>query len=115
MAIARCEAPRRYAATVIIVGLGCASSVGCAAKTPAEAVQLSRIVGQQIGVVQASHEMAVAYYFDLSRERVEDFLVPSSGRVPADRPCYEIYADDPRTTKPEKFVTDSHEGGLLLN
>ena len=66
---------RRYAATVIIVGLGCASFVGCAAKIPAGAVQLSRIVGQQISVVQASHEMAVAYYFDLSRERVEDFLV----------------------------------------
>ena len=31
--------------------------------------------------------------------------LPSSGRVPADRPCYEIYADDPRTTKPEELRT----------
>ena len=31
--------------------------------------------------------------------------LPSSGRMLADRPCYEIYADDPRTTKPEELRT----------
>ena len=31
--------------------------------------------------------------------------LPSSGRVPAERPCYEIYADDLVTTKPEDLRT----------
>ena len=64
--------PHTVALIIAFLGLSCA---GCAAKIPAAAVELSRMVGQQIGVVQASHEMAVAYYYDLSRERIEDFLV----------------------------------------
>jgi AraC family transcriptional regulator len=31
--------------------------------------------------------------------------LPSSGREPADRPPYEVYVDDPRTTKPEELRT----------
>ena len=31
--------------------------------------------------------------------------LPSSGREPADRPTYEVYVDDPRTTQPEELRT----------
>jgi AraC family transcriptional regulator len=31
--------------------------------------------------------------------------LPSSGREPADRPCHEIYVNNPRETPPEQLVT----------
>ena len=32
--------------------------------------------------------------------------LPGSGEEPADRPCYEIYLNDPRTTAPEDLLTE---------
>ncbi len=32
--------------------------------------------------------------------------LPTSGEEPADRPCYEIYLNDPRTTAPEELLTE---------
>jgi len=49
------------------------NSSGCA-KVPPQAVVLSRTVGERLPDLQASHEAFVSAYFQLSRERVEDFL-----------------------------------------
>jgi hypothetical protein len=46
---------------------------GCV-KVPPQAVVLSRTVGERLPDLQASHEAFISAYFQLSRERVEDFL-----------------------------------------
>ncbi|MDT8369922.1 MAG: hypothetical protein RQ745_12010 [Longimicrobiales bacterium] len=46
---------------------------GCAS-IPQEAADLSHVVGQRLAAVQASHEGFARAYFQLSRDRVEDFL-----------------------------------------
>lgn len=47
---------------------------GSCVKVPAEAVVLSRTVGERLPDIQASHEAFVSAYFQVSRDRVEDFL-----------------------------------------
>lgn len=54
--------------TVCILGLS-----SCA-KVPVQAVVLSRTVGERLPDLQASHEKFVRAYFQVSRERLEDFL-----------------------------------------
>jgi hypothetical protein len=51
----------------------CLPFSGCV-KVPAQAVVLSRTVGERIPDLQASHEAFVSAYFDVARQRVEDFL-----------------------------------------
>jgi len=51
----------------------CVVWVGCVS-VPKEAVTLSTAVGQRIAAVQGSHEAFVSAYYDLSRDRIEDFL-----------------------------------------
>src|SRR3954467_6479052 len=46
---------------------------GCI-KIPAQAVVLSRTVGERLPDLQASHEAFVTAYFDVARQRLEDFL-----------------------------------------
>jgi hypothetical protein len=46
---------------------------GCA-KVPPQAVVLSRTVGERLPDLQASHEAFISAYFELSRQRVGDFL-----------------------------------------
>jgi hypothetical protein len=61
-----------------VVGVGilivCILSDSACVKVPAQAVVLSRTVGERLPDLQASHEAFVSAYFQLSRERVEDFL-----------------------------------------
>ena len=55
--------------------LAAASLVFSACATiPEQAVTLSTVVGNQLTVLQASHEATLTGYFDLSRRRIEDFL-----------------------------------------
>ena len=51
----------------------CVGSTGCV-RVPEQAVVLSNVVGERIGDMQASHEKFVAAYFQLTRERLEDFI-----------------------------------------
>src|SRR6266567_5646769 len=46
---------------------------GCV-RVPAQAVVLSRTVGERLPDLQTSHEAFVSVYFQLARARVEDFL-----------------------------------------
>src|SRR3989442_1230035 len=48
---------------------------GACARVPQQAVILSRVVGNRIADVQASHEGFVTAYFHLTRQRIDDFLV----------------------------------------
>jgi hypothetical protein len=48
-------------------------SDGCA-KIPPQAVVLSRTVGQRLTDLQTSHEAFVRAYFQVTRQRIEDFL-----------------------------------------
>lgn len=34
--------------------------------------------------------------------------LPGSGREPAALPCYEVYLNDPKTTRPEELLTQIH-------
>jgi hypothetical protein len=52
----------------------CLLAITACVKVPPQAVVLSRTVGERLPVLQASHEAFVSAYFQLSRERVEDFL-----------------------------------------
>lgn len=52
----------------------CVLSTSACVKVPAQAVVLSRTVGERLPDLQASHEKFVSAYFQLSRERVDDFL-----------------------------------------
>lgn len=47
---------------------------GCA-KVPPQAVVLSRTVGQRLVDLQSSHEAFVRAYFQVTRQRLNDFLV----------------------------------------
>ncbi len=51
----------------------CVGSTGCV-RVPEQAVVLSNVVGERIGDMQASHEKFVTAYFQLTRERLEDFI-----------------------------------------
>jgi regulator of sigma D len=74
----------------ILLGIAASGLTACAS-VPPEAAELSRIAGQRVAALQAAHEAAITSYFELSRQRVEDFLdnrwvpqfladfVPSSG------------------------------------
>jgi AraC family transcriptional regulator len=53
-----------------------------------------------IGVHRGPYEKLTESYRWLFGE-----WLPSSGREAADRPCYEIYVNDPRTSAPEDLVT----------
>lgn len=44
------------------------------ASVPPEAVELSQVAGRRVADAQASHEALAAAYFDLSRQRIEDFI-----------------------------------------
>lgn len=44
------------------------------ASVPPEAVELSQVAGRRVADAQASHEALVVAYFDLSRQRIEDFV-----------------------------------------
>jgi hypothetical protein len=46
---------------------------GCV-RVPPQAVILSRTVGERLPDIQASHEAFVSAYFEVSRQRVQDFL-----------------------------------------
>ncbi len=48
--------------------------IACGPKVPPEAVALSAAVGEGIEAMQTRHEAMVQLYFDLSQQRVEDFL-----------------------------------------
>lgn len=62
---------------ICITLLGVSASIfittGCA-KVPPQAVILSRTVGERLPDIQASHEAFVSAYFEVSRQRVQDFL-----------------------------------------
>ena len=61
--------------TTLLLVLAVASSSGGCAKVPPQAVVLSRTVGQRLTDIQASHEAFVRAYFQVTRERLEDFLI----------------------------------------
>ncbi len=50
-----------------------ALDAGCA-RVPSQAVVLSRTVGQRLTDIQTSHEAFVRAYFQVTRQRLEDFL-----------------------------------------
>jgi hypothetical protein len=58
---------------VALVVVCCLPFSGCV-KVPAQAVVLSRTVGERLPDLQASHEAFVSAYFDVARQRVDDFL-----------------------------------------
>lgn len=66
----KCVIKSGAALLLMLAVLGSSSCV----KVPAQAVVLSRTVGERLPDLQASHEAFVSAYFQLSRERVEDFL-----------------------------------------
>ncbi len=59
--------------TVVLLIVSCLLPIGCV-KVPAQAVVLSRTVGERLPDLQVSHEAFVSAYFQLARERMEDFL-----------------------------------------
>lgn len=63
------DTPRRLA--VALVGL--AAVAGCAS-VPRESVDLSVLVGQRLTALEQSHRAFVSAYFQVSRERVEDYI-----------------------------------------
>jgi len=62
---------RTAAALLSIVGI---MNTAACVKVPSQAVVLSRTVGERLPDLQASHEAIARAYFQLARERVEDFL-----------------------------------------
>ncbi len=58
----------------LLVFVAVSISGGCA-KVPPQAVVLSRTVGQRLTDIQASHEAFVRAYFEVTRQRLDDFLV----------------------------------------
>jgi hypothetical protein len=63
-------AAQRHAPLVLLASL----TLACTPRVPKEAVELSTAVGEGIVAMQTRHEAMVRAYFDLSRQRVEDFL-----------------------------------------
>src|SRR3954469_569520 len=61
---------RLGAALLIFFALAFSSCV----RVPPQAVVLSRTVGERLPDLQASHEAFVSAYFDVARQRVDDFL-----------------------------------------
>lgn len=55
----------KFAVTILLAA--CAS-------IPPEAVELSQVAGRRVADAQTSHEALVVAYFDLSRQRIEDFV-----------------------------------------
>jgi hypothetical protein len=51
----------------------CLTFFSCA-RVPSQAVVLSRTVGERLPALQASHEAFISAYFEVSRERMEDFI-----------------------------------------
>lgn len=62
---------KKIAAPVLILLI---VTLNSCVRVPSQAVVLSRTVGERLPELQASHEAFVSAYFQLSRERVEDFL-----------------------------------------
>jgi hypothetical protein len=62
---------RRLLLAVILLSYGL---TGCVT-VPKATVEASQLVGERLGDLQVSHEATLSVYFDLTRERVEEFLV----------------------------------------
>jgi hypothetical protein len=58
---------------LLLLAAGFSVNTGCA-RVPPQAVILSRTVGERLPDIQASHEAFVSAYFEVSRQRVQDFL-----------------------------------------
>src|SRR5215467_3017542 len=68
------EARTAMAARVFSVAVLAVGAIGCA-RVPSQAVVLSRTVGQRLVDLQGSHEAFVRAYFQVTRQRLNDFLV----------------------------------------
>lgn len=68
------HAARRRTALPSVILVSATLVGACGPKVPPEAVELSAAVAEGIAAMQARHEALVSAYFDLSRNRVEDFL-----------------------------------------
>jgi hypothetical protein len=69
--IVRLILQRHFLLVVILLSY---SLIGCVT-IPKATVEASQLVGERLGDLQVSHEATLSVYFDLTRERVEDFLV----------------------------------------
>ena len=65
------QASRSFCTSLLLI---CLFTIGGCVRVPPQAVVLSRTVGERLPDLQASHEAFVSAYFQVSRERIQDFL-----------------------------------------